>query len=407
MYAPDLSAVRFSGPLTPFARGWREVLVADGYAPTSAATKLQLAAHLSRWLQSQALGLREVTGQVIEEFLAERKATHTAQISLEALGPFLGYLRSLGTIPELEPHVPVTPQEILLAEYQDYLAVRRGLSAAVIAAYGHWISPFLDYIQAVGCRAQADEVTGEIIAEYLTTRLGSLSRKSAKMTTSVLRSFLGFIHAAGYSTASLTAAVPPIISWRLAGLPEPLSQDQVTALLAAADRTTSTGKRDYAVVLLLLRLGLRRSEVAVLRLQDVDWIAGTLVVHGKGGRIDTLPLPVDVGTALVDYLKDARPPGLEAREVFIRVRAPFRGLDPVSVSYIVSRLAEKAGIGTVYAHRLRHTAASNVLNAGASMEEVAQFLRHASTETSTIYAKTDMTRLSGLARPWPVTGGLS
>lgn len=227
------------------------------------------------------------------------------------------------------------------------------------------------------------------------------------MTTSVLRSFLGFIHAAGYSTASLTAAVPPIISWRLAGLPEPLSQDQVTALLAAADRTTSTGKRDYAVVLVLLRLGLRRSEVAVLRLQDVDWIAGTLVVHGKGGRIDALPLPVDVGTALVDYLKDARPPGLEAREVFIRVRAPFRGLDPVSVSYIVSRLAEKAGISTVYAHRLRHTAASNVLNAGASMEEVAQFLRHASTETSTIYAKTDMTRLSGLARPWPGTGGLS
>ncbi|WP_426987649.1 tyrosine-type recombinase/integrase [Pseudarthrobacter sp. Y6] len=141
--------------------------------------------------------------------------------------------------------------------------------------------------------------------------------------------------------------------------------------------------------------------MADLQLRDVDWVSGAVVVHGKGGRIDTLPLPVDVGTALADYLQHARPPKIKAKEMFIRVRAPFRGLTPTSVTYIVARLAETAGIGTVYGHRLRHTAASKVLNAGASMEEVAQFLRHASTETSMIYAKTDMTRLAGLARPWP------
>lgn len=407
MYDPDLSKVRFTGPLAMFAPGWREMLVADGYVSCSAAIKLQLAAHLSRWLQAHVLEAGDLTEPVIREFLTERRATYTNQISLEALGPFLEYLRCLDAIPRLKPHIPVTAQEILRVDYQDYLLVRRGLSAPVITAYGHWITPFLDYLQGVGCQAEADEVSGEIIAAYLTSRLGSLSRKSAKMTTSVLRSFLGFLHATGYSTASLVAAVPPIVSWRKAGLPQPLSQGEVTALLAAADRNTNAGKRDYAVVLLLLRMALRCQEVAVMRLEDIDWCSGNLVVHGKGGRVDTLPLPVDVGAAMVEYLRDARPSGLQAREVFIRMCAPFRGLTPTSVTCIVARLAEKAGLGTIHAHRLRHTAASNVLNAGASMEEVAQFMRHASTETSTIYAKTDMTRLSGLSRPWPVTGARS
>lgn len=407
MYDPDLSKIRFTGPLSVFAPGWRKVLVADGYVSCSAAIKLQLVAHLSRWMQEMELRPEDLTAPVIENFLVERRATHTAQISLEALEPFLDYLRSIEAIPAPEPVVPVTPQEILSAEYQHYLGVRRGLTGPVIAAYGHWISPFLDYLEGADCSVKAGEVTGEIVAGYLTGRLGSLSRKSAKMTTSVLRSFLGFIHAVGYSPESLTAAVPPIVSWRLAGLPEPLTREEVRALLAVVDETTPAGKRDYAVVLLLLRLGLRCSEVAALTLEDVDWKAGTLLIHGKGGRVDTLPLPIDVGNALVDYLQLTRPKNLAAREVFIRVYAPFRGLTRVSISCIVSRLAKRAGLGVVHAHRLRHTAASNVLNAGASMEEVAQFLRHASTETSAIYAKTDMTRLSGLSRPWPLIGGMS
>lgn len=298
-------------------------------------------------------------------------------------------------------------QEILLAEYQDYLLVRRGLSAPVITAYGHWITPFLDYLQSVGCHAKADQVSEEIIAAYLTSRLSSLSRNSAKMTTSVLRSFPGFLHATGYSKASLAAAVPPIVSWRKAGLPQSRSPGETTTLLAAADRNTTAGKRDYAVMLLLLRMALRCQELAVMRLEDIDWSSGDLVVHGKGGRVDTLPPPVDVGAALVEYLREARPHGVQAREVFIRVCAPFRGLTPTSVTCIVARLAEKAGLGTIYAHRLRHTAASNVLNAGTNVEEVDQFMRHANTETSTIYAKTDMTRLSGLSRPWPATGARS
>ena len=404
MYDPDLSKVRFTGPLAKFASGWREVLVAEGYGASSAAVKLQLAAHLSRWLQENKFEAWDLTEPVIKAFLVERRATYTHLISLEALGPFLEYLRVLRVVPDLVPRLPVTAQEILLAEYQDYLLVRRGLSAPVITAYGHWIMPFLDYLQDVGCQVKDGELDGEIIAAYLVTRLVGLSRKSAKMTTSVLRSFLGFIHTAGYNTASLAAAIPPITAWRLSDLPQPLTREETGALLAAADRDTGAGKRDYAIVLLLLRTALRCQEVAVMGLDDVDWGSGTVVIHGKGGRVDTVPVPIDVGSALVDYLREARPPGLESREVFIRLCAPYRGLTRTSVSCVVGRLAKKDGLGTVHAHRLRHTAASNVLNAGASMEEVAQFLRHASTETSTIYAKTDMTRLSGLSRPWPEAG---
>lgn len=178
MYDPDLSKIRFTGPLSVFAPGWRKVLVADGYVSGSAAIKLQLVAHLSRWMQEMELRAEDLTAPVIEDFLVERRATHTAQISLEALEPFLDYLRSIEAIPAPEPVVPVTPQEILSAEYQHYLEARRGLTGPVIAAYGHWISPFLDYLEGADCCAQAGEVTGEIIAGYLTGRLGSLSRKS-------------------------------------------------------------------------------------------------------------------------------------------------------------------------------------------------------------------------------------
>lgn len=407
MYEPDLSKVRFSGPFAQYAPGWRDELVAEGYVACSAATKLQLAAHLSRWLLEHGLGPWDLTETVVEDFLAARRATHTAQISLEALGPFLDYLRSVGAIPVPAPVVPVTDEEILLAEYREYLLVRRGLSSPVVDAYGHWIAPFLEHLHDAGRSARAGEVDGDIVAGYLAARLPDLPRKSAKMTASVLRSFLRFLHAVGYSTESLDAAVPPIVSWRLSGLPEPLTRDETDAVFAVVDRATSTGKRDYAVLLLLLRLGLRSSEVAVLRLEDIDWASGVLTLHGKGGRTDAFPLPIDVGAALVEYLQHARPPGLEAREVFIRAVAPLHGLAPGSITCIVARLARKAGLGTVFAHQLRHTAGSRVLNAGASMEEVAQFLRHTSIETSAIYAKTDMTRLTGLVRPWPETGALS
>ena len=175
---------------------------------------------------------------------------------------------------------------------------------------------------------------------------------------------------------------------------------QVTALLEACDRCSAVGRRDFAVITVLHRLGLRCAEVTGLRLDDVDWQAGILRIRGKGNRVDLLPLPVDVGRAIVDYLRKGRPQ-TSARTVFVKARAPHTALAPSGVSCIVARAARRAGLGTVHAHRLRHTAASRTLNAGASLEQVAHLLRHASPATTAIYAKTDQVRLSTLARPWP------
>ncbi len=201
----------------------------------------------------------------------------------------------------------------------------------------------------------------------------------------------------------LATAVPAFAFWRLSGLPQPLTPAQVQALVGACDPSQPVGRRDLAVIACLLRLGLRCGEVAALRLDDLDWTSGTLTVHGKGNRVDQLPVPVDVGQALVDYLRHGRPTSSE-RVVFLTAVAPVTALAPDSVSCIVGRAARRAGLGTVHAHRLRHTAATDTLNAGATLEQVAHLLRHASPTTTAVYAKSDLSRLAGLARPWPSTG---
>jgi len=244
-------------------------------------------------------------------------------------------------------------------------------------------------------RLDAAQVSG-----FLTGHLPGLTRKTAQMTASSLRSFLRFLHATGSVGVDLAPAVPAFAFWRLSGLPEPLTSEQVQALVGAGDPSQPVGRRDLAVIGCLLRLGLRCGEVAGLRLEDLDWASGTVMVHGKGNRVDLLPLPVDIGRLLVGYLRQGRPTTSE-RTVFVTAVAPFTALTRSGVSCIVARAARRAGLGTIHAHRLRHTAASATLNAGATLEQVAQLLRHASPATTAVYAKTDLTRLAGLARPWP------
>jgi integrase/recombinase XerD len=215
-----------------------------------------------------------------------------------------------------------------------------------------------------------------------------------------------FCYVEGIVKVSLSAAIPAVMHRRQTGLPQGLTAKQVDSLLEACDRGTPTGRRDYAVIVCLHRLGLRCAEATGLALDDIDWETGTLMVHGKGDRNDRLPLPVDVGRALVDYLRHGRP-DTSTRAVFVRACAPFTVMAPSSLSCVVARVARRAGLGTVHAHRLRHTAASRALNAGASLDEVAQLLRHAGTATTMVYAKTDRNRLAVLARPWPIAGGIA
>jgi integrase/recombinase XerD len=175
-------------------------------------------------------------------------------------------------------------------------------------------------------------------------------------------------------------------------------------LLDSCDRSSIAGLRDFAILTMLVRLGMRRGEVAALRLDDIDWRAGELIVRGKGASVERLPVPADVGDALASYLQDGRPPGFVGLEVFVRIKAPHRALTPGGVTQVVISASKRAGIEEVTAHRLRHTAATELLRQGAPLQEIGELLRHRSVLTTAIYAKVDRDRLRELARPWP-TGG--
>lgn len=407
MYStPDPTHVRFDGPLFPFAGGLAEELARLGYTATSAVGVLRFAAHLSRWLDSEDMGLGDVDGSVIERFLAVRRAAYTSHYSLQALDPVLGYLRREGLVPVERIRMPSSPIETVLARYRLYLIDDRGLSSPVADAYSHWVTPFVQDLTGAGTAAALADLTAVEVNDFLTTHLPSMTRKTAQMTACALRSFLRFLHDQRIVQIALADAVPAVAHRRLSGLPQPLDNEQVIALLDSCDRSTPVGRRDFAVITVLHRLGLRCGELSGLRLDDVDWEAGLLTIHGKGDRTDRMPLPVDVGSAIVDYLRGGRPE-TTARTLFVKAVAPHTPLAYSGLSCIVARAAQRAGLGTIHAHRLRHTAASRVLNAGASLEEVSHLLRHASPATTAIYAKTDQTRLAALARPWPVVGGVS
>ncbi len=400
-----LSRVRVSGPLEPYAPGFAVELARLGYAPVSAAAQLRLLAHLSRWLEGEGLDCPALSPAVVERFLhARRVGGYSSHRSTRAVAPLLAYLRRLGAVPAAPAVVPDGPVELLLERYGRYLTLERGLTPATARGYLASVRPFLHgRLSAAGLdleRLSAGEVTA-----FLAARCPAQARGPAKLTVTALRSLLAFLHLEGMLPAPLVAAVPAVACWRLSGLPRTLEAGQVRSLLAACDRHTDVGVRDYAVLTLLARLGLRAGEVAALRLDDLDWRAGELVVRGKGGREERLPLPADVGEAVVAYLRRGRPACTASRGVFVRVLAPHRGLTPTAVSQIVAGAARRAGLPPVYAHRLRHAAASELLRAGAPLAEIGQLLRHRRAATTAIYAKVDREALRTVARPWP--GGAS
>jgi integrase len=221
-----------------------------------------------------------------------------------------------------------------------------------------------------------------------------------KVVTSALRSLLRYLFVTATVDRDLAPAVPSAAGWRLSTLPSAADVDALPALLDSCDRTTAVGRRDFAVLLLMARLGLRAQEIAALRLEEVDWRNGELMVHGKGGRIDRLPLPADVGSALADYLQRGRRPSRH-REVFLRTCGPDAPMARQSVVMAPRCASRRAGIPTVSAHQLRHRAACQVLADGGSLAEVAQLLRHHSQDTSAIYAKVDMAALALVVRAWP------
>lgn len=294
----------------------------------------------------------------------------------------------------------------LLERYRAYLISERGLTAGTARCYLDAIRPFVtsrlrgDQLDLTGLTAA--DVTGFVLAACPGRAPGT-----AKLIVTTLRSLLTFLHIEGVIATPLASAVPSVAGWRLAGLPRALEPEQLRRLLASCDRRRRRGRRDYAIVLLLSRLGLRAGEVAELRLDDIDSRAGEIVVRGKANRAERLPLPEDVGAAVASYLRRGQPASAQARSVFVRAKAPHSALTTAGVSMVVHDAAQRAGLGTMHAHRLRHTAATQMLRAGTPLTEVGLVLRQRRALTTAIYAKVDRDALQVLARPRPQPGPCS
>lgn len=396
----EVPRVRLSGPLEPYAVGFGSVLLRRGYSRFTTMLHLQLLANLSRWLEAEGRDAGDVTPDLLERFAsARREAGYRHQRSTRALVPLLGYLRDVGVAPAAVQFVPQTPLEELLERYRRYLAVERGLAASTVSTRIREARAFL--AARPGGELDLSQLSSADVSRYVLAESRNRSRGHVKGLVCALRCLLRFLHVDGQVDGSLAAAVPSVAHWRLSGLPRALEPGQLERLLDSCDRGTVTGRRDFAVLLLLGRLGLRVGEVARLELGDIDWRAGEIVVRGKGRRRDRLPLPAAVGEAVAAYLHDGRPATAEGRSVFASVRGHRRALDRTAVGRVVAAAGRRAGLGRVGAHQLRHTVATEMLRAGAPLAEIGQLLRHRSAMSTAIYAKVDHGRLRSLARSWP------
>ena len=399
----DVSRVRVAGPLEPFAAGFATVLVDQGYASQPAAQQLRLLAHVSRWLAAEGKEVAALDAEAVEAFVISRRAAgYSNHLTGEALRPLLGYLRRLGAVPGRGVLVPGGPVDVALERYRRYLMVERGLSVITVRVYVDAVRPFLaGRVLPDGRCLDLQDLEAAQVTAFVVARCRAQSRAAAKQTTTALRSLLVYLHVEGEIARPLAAAVPSVAGWRLAGLPKGLEPEEVRALLASCDRGVANGRRDFAILTTLVRLGVRAGEVAALSLDDIGWRAGEITVRGKGNRCERLPLPADVGEAISAYLHGRGPVGTQERALFVRVKAPQGSLTSSAVSSVVAAAARRAGLGTVGAHRLRHTVATQMLRAGASLPEIGQVLRHRHMSTTAIYAKTDREALREIARPWP------
>lgn len=397
------STRRKAGLLGPQVEGYRDWLTQRGYTPGTVRNMLKDLGQVGVWLAGAGLEASQFDQERASAFLAARRASGRRRVpGPRAMVPLLSYLRDTGVVAAEQPLV--TPLGALLGQYRSWMIRERGLAATTVLRYENTARRFLQE------RASADEVfapaalTGADINAFLLRECGRVSAGSAKGRVAELRSILRFLYVEGITAVPLGTAVPPVGGWRFATLPPPtMTAADVQRLLDCCDRSSALGIRNFAIMTLIARLGLRSIEVARLQLDDVDWRAGELVVRGKGRRHDRLPLPAQVGEALVAYLSCGRNPD-GARHLFLTCRAPRGPIRADLVGDVVERACARAGLAPVGPHRLRHALAGELLRRGAGLVAISQVLRHQDLATTALYAKVDLDTLRHVAQPWPGTG---
>jgi integrase/recombinase XerD len=391
------------GPLAVYIASFSKWASEQGYTLCSLRQRIRIAAGFSRWLARKAVRLRSISSGHAAQYLRYRaRRLRICEGDATALRQLLDFLRHQGVIPAERIHRRLSAVERCAQAFERYLREERLLAKATIANYVPFIREFLKDRFGNGPVRLSRLCAGDVV-RFVQRQAPRLHLKRAKLLTTALRSFLQYARYRGDVRLDLAAAVPLVANWSMSSIPRAIAPDQVRRLLAQVNRRTAVGRRDYAILLLLARLGLRSGEVAFLELEAIDWKAGSLSVQGKAGRRIQLPLPADVGKAIVAYLRHGRPHST-SRRVFLRARAPIRGfLGACAVGTIVRRALLRADIDspTKGAHQFRHGLATEMLRRGASLSEIGELLGHRSPETTKIYTKVDLDALRTLALPWP------
>jgi site-specific recombinase XerD len=394
-----------TGVLAGYLDGFSAWLWECGYSRATAHPYLRVAAGFSLWLDEKSLGTSEVDESCCRQFLRQRRRRRLHRGDWAALRLLLRHLRETGVIAAAS--TPVVDDESIALEqaFGVYLLREKGVSAATELNYRQEIRAFLHHRFRRGS-VTPSAIRAHDLHRFVLARAQQVAPARVKLAVTALRAFSRFLRVRGDVAVDLTSTVLTVPRWRLSTLPKSIAREQVELIVSQCDRRTSLGRRDYAILLLLSRLGLRAGEVVALTVEDVDWDAGEVVVRGKGSRHERIPLPHDVGTALAAYLRAGRP-RCSSRRLFVREKAPRVGFaSPAAISTIVARAITKAKLDPPChgAHLLRYSLATHVLRRGGSLAEIAELLRHRHPDTTALYAKVDLEALRSVAPPWPGVG---
>ena len=399
----NLPANCLPDPLTVQLQRFSALLMEQGYADETVRWKVKRITDFRQWLKQRGVAVADLDEERVKAFLKRHHQERRGD--LRTLQQFLDQLRRQKVIPARSLPCDRSPLARLLSRYEIHLRTERGLVAHTIEQYQSFVRKFLGerfHGRPLLLKALKASDISDFVLRYTRGRVV----KRAQLMTTAFRSFFRFLFQKGELGADLAAAVPTVANWRLSTVPKYLSSEEVKRVLKACDRRTATERRDYAILLLLARLGLRAGEVVALQLDDLNWRAGEILVRGKGLFHDRMPLPSEVGKALASYLRRDRP-ACQTRRVFVCMKAPRRGFaNPSTLTTIVRRALARADLHLTFkgAHLLRFSLATSMLRSGATMGEIAEILRHRTLQTTEIYAKVDFQGLRSLAHPWPMGG---
>jgi len=387
------------GPLLPYINDIIILLQNDGYTETTISRYIRLASDFSTWLKINNIEEKHICRSYADKYLCiRREYRKPTRDDKRVMNVIIALVERLGVTETCSPETPIGTNEVIIERYKHYVEIERGRSNKTFRNYLRHIRSFLTFHNG-----PIEDITVASVFAFIRYYSQTISSRQMFETAVALRSFLTFANYCGYISNNVAQAVPRVAQTHVNSIPRGISQEHLSSTLNSCDLRTDIGRRDYAILLLLARLGLRGGEIVNIELDDIDWRSGSLRVRGKGGYHTTLPLPYDVGEAIANYLK-GRKRSNGSRALFLRSIAPARGLrNSVSICAIVGQAIKRAQIDAPRrgSHQFRHALATQMLKCGNSLPEIGQILRHANIQNTTIYAKVDITSLRSLALPWP------